>query len=140
MPRLRRPLREAPMPKNPPDLPRLLASPDPTQRVQIQQTAFSDDVVGRYICNDWDEVAASLADGGFPFDAVVIGAGMFGGYCAEKLYRQGASAGLRILLLDAGSFVLPGHIQNLPSLGGTVGNAPGVRAADNGVQNVVWGM
>ena len=73
------------MPKVPPDLPLLLPSPDPAQRVKIQGTAFSDDVLGRYVCNDWGEVKASLADGGFPYDAVVIGAGMLGAYCAEKL-------------------------------------------------------
>ena len=128
------------MPKVPPDLPLLLPSADPAQRVQIQATAFSDDVLGRYVCNDWGEVKASLADGGFPFDAVVIGAGMFGAYCAEKLYRRGAGIGLRVLVLDAGSFVLPSHVQNLPQLGGTIGNAPGIRATDTGVQNVVWGM
>jgi hypothetical protein len=128
------------MPKYPPDLPRLLPSPDPFQRVQVQQTAFTDDVLGRYICNDWADVKASLADGGFPFDAVVVGAGMFGGYCAEKLYRLGAGVGLRILVLEAGAFVLPSHIQNLPPIGGNVGNAPGVRTTDDGVRNVVWGM
>ncbi len=127
------------MPKNPPDLAVLVASPDPVQRVKVQQTAFTDDVLGRYVCNDFDEVLASIADGGFPFDTIVIGAGMFGGYCAEKLYRRGASIGLRVLLLDAGSFELPGHIQNLPPLGGALG-APGVRAVDDGVRNVVWGM
>src|SRR5215212_4156176 len=118
------------MPKNPPDLPALIPSSDPAQRVQVQTTAFTDDVLGRYVCNDFDEVMAGLADGGFPFDAVVIGAGMFGGYCAEKLYRQGAGIGLRVLLLDAGAFELPGHIQNLPPLGGNLG-APAVRTVDN---------
>src|SRR4051794_5047672 len=127
------------MPKTPPDLPRLLPSTDSTQRVQIQQTAFTDDAMGRYVCNDWEEISASLADGAFPFDAVVIGAGMFGGYCAEKLYREGTPLGLRVLLLDAGCFELPGHIQNLPPLGGNLG-APAVRTVDNGVQNAVWGM
>jgi hypothetical protein len=108
------------MPKNPADLPRLL--PSATDRVQVQQTAFSYDVMGRYVWNDWAEVKASLADGGFPFDAIVIGAGMFGGYCAEKLYRLGTGLGLRILVLDAGAFLFPNHIQNLPQrLGGSVG-------------------
>jgi hypothetical protein len=128
------------MPKVPPDLPLLLPSPDPAQRVTIQGTAFTEDVLGRYVCNDWGEVKASLADGGFPFDAVVVGAGMFGAYCAEKLYRLGTSVGLRILVLDAGPFVLPGHVQNLPQLGGTIGNQPGLRTTDTGVANVVWGM
>jgi hypothetical protein len=128
------------MPKVPPDLPLLPPSPDPAQRVQIQATAFSDDVLGRYICNDWGEIKASLADGGFPFDAIVIGSGMFGAYCAEKLYRHGDGIGLRILVLDAGSFVLPSHVQNLPQLGENIGGAPDPRPTDTGVQNVVWGM
>ena len=47
-------------------------------------------------------------------DVVAIGAGMFGAYCAEKLYRSGASSALRILVLEAGGFLLQSHIQNLP--------------------------
>src|SRR5215211_3770587 len=106
------------MPKVPPDLPRLLDDPDPANRVQVQQTAFSHDVLGRYLCNDWGEVQASLQDGGYPFDVVVVGAGMFGAYCADKLYRLGATVNLRILLLDAGGFLFATHVQNLPQLGG----------------------
>jgi hypothetical protein len=131
------------MPKNPPDLPRLLASTDPADRVQVQQTAFSHDVIGRYVCNDWGEVMASLADGGFPFDVVVVGAGMYGGYCAEKLYRRGAGLGLRILVLDAGATLFATHIQNLPQrLGGTIGGPRYNRTREDGsgTQNVVWGM
>jgi choline dehydrogenase-like flavoprotein len=131
------------MPKNPPDLPLLLASPDPTQRVAVQQTAFAYDVLGRYVCNDWAEVQAQIADGGFPFDAIVVGAGMFGAYCAEKLYREGGPLGLRILVLDAGAFLFAGHIQNLPQrLGGSVGGPtyPRKREDGTGTQNVVWGI
>src|SRR5207249_6167635 len=130
---------DVPMPKNPPDLARLLPSATASDRVQVQQTAFSYDALGRYVCNDWLEIEAQAKDGGFPFDAVVIGAGMFGGYCAEKLYRRGTGIGLRVLLLDAGSFELPGHIQNLPPLGGNLG-PPAPRTVDDGVQNVLWGM
>ena len=79
-------------------------------RDDVQQTAFSYDVLGRYLCNTWQEVMAAQSSGGYPFDVVVIGAGMFGGYCAEKLYRAGASSALRILVLDAGAFLLPTHI------------------------------
>ena len=102
------------MPKNPPDLPQLLASSVATDRVQVQETAFSHDLLGRYVCNDWSEVEAQIQDGGFPFDAVVVGAGMFGGYLAEKVYRHGADANLRILVLEAGGFLFPTHIQNMP--------------------------
>ena len=87
----------------------------------------------------------NLADAGGtrPFDALVIGAGMFGGYCAEKLYRLGGRAALRILVLDAGAFLLQSHIQNLPQqLGGKVGGPNYLRMRDDasGAQNVIWGM
>jgi hypothetical protein len=47
--------------------------------------------VTMYTCNNSQEITAAQAPGAYPFDAIIIGAGMFGGYCAEKLYR--ASAG-----------------------------------------------
>jgi choline dehydrogenase-like flavoprotein len=131
------------MAKNPPDLPRLLPSTSATDRVQVQESAFTYDVLGRYICNDWLEVEAQTTDGGFPFDAVVIGAGMFGGYCAEKLYRYSASANLRVLVLEAGPFLFPTHIQNLPQrLGGSVGGPRWARQREDGsgTQNGIWGM
>ena len=78
-------------------LPRL--NPDPNVLTDVQQTAFSHDVLGRWACSTWQEVTGN---GGDPFDVVVIGAGMFGGYSAEKLYRGGENIGLRVLLLDAG--------------------------------------
>ncbi len=78
----------------------LVPGPNPA-RDDVQQTAFTFDVVGRYICNNWQEIVAAQAAGAYPFDAVVIGAGMFGAYCAEKLYRSGSASALRILLVDA---------------------------------------
>src|SRR5215472_4191730 len=131
------------MPKNPPDLARLLPSSAPTDRVRVQETDFSYDVLGRYVCNDWGEIEAQIQDGGFPFDAIVVGAGMFGGYCAEKLYRHGVDANLRILVLEAGGFLFPTHIQNLPQrLGGSIGGPNYLRSREDGsgTQNVVWGM
>ncbi|MDH6153695.1 MULTISPECIES: family 16 glycoside hydrolase [Paraburkholderia] len=112
-------------------------------RDDVQQTAFSYDVLGRYLCNNWQEVAAANGPGGYPFDAVVIGAGMFGGYCAEKLFRFGTASAFRILVLDAGDVLLPAHIQNLPQqLGGKVGGPSYLRTRDDasGTQNVIWGM
>ena len=123
-------------------LQQLISGPNPA-RDDVQQTDFSYDVLGRYMCNNWQEVMAAQGAGGYPFDVIIIGAGMFGGYCAEKLYRSGASSALRILLLDAGAFLLPSHIQNLPQqLGGNVGGAKYLRSRDDasGTQNVVWGM
>ena len=52
------------------------------------------------------------------FDAVVIGAGMFGGYCAEKIYRFGAANNLKILVLDAGKLVATGTHASLVNEGG----------------------
>ena len=54
--------------------------------VEVQETTFSIDVLGRYICSTYDE---AINNGGFPFDVVVIGAGMYGAYVAEKIYRKG---------------------------------------------------
>ena len=95
-----------------------LLSPDPNTFVGVQQTEFSHDMLGRWCCGTWDEVSNN---GGDPFDVVVIGAGMFGGYIADKLYRRAENIGLRVLVVDAGSFLLPTHTQNLPRL---VLNAP----------------
>jgi len=115
-----------------------LLNPDPNARVDVQQTRFSYDVLGRWACSTWDEVGNN---GGDPFDVVVIGSGMFGGYIADKLYRHGESIGQRVLVVDAGSFLLPTHTQNLPRL---ALNAPGEQVVasngqDPGGQNLVWG-
>jgi hypothetical protein len=78
---------------------------------QIEATTFSIDALGRQICSSWVDVEKANAS---PFDVVIVGAGMFGGYCAEKLYRRDKSKTLRILVLDAGTLFLPTHKQNLP--------------------------
>src|SRR6266851_4866373 len=102
--------------------------------VEVQETTFSIDVLGRYICNTYDE---AINNGGFPFDAVVIGAGMYGSYVAEKIYRQG-QGNLRVLLLEAGSFLVSEHVQNLSRIGlkaaGPVTSDPGVP------RERVWGL
>jgi choline dehydrogenase-like flavoprotein len=117
-------------------LPRL--NPDPQVVVDVQQTEFSHDVLGRWACSTWPEVRDN---GGDPFDVVVIGAGMFGGYIADKLYRRGENLGLRVLVVDAGSFLLPTHVQNLPrlGLGGPAEQVVAGNAQDPGPQNLVWG-
>src|SRR5262245_24798816 len=83
-----------------------------SQIIEVQDTTFAIDVPGRYICSTWEE---ATANGGVNFDAVVIGAGMFGAYCAEKLYRLGSN--LRVLVLDAGSLLVTEHVQNLARIG-----------------------
>src|ERR1041385_4143557 len=91
-----------------------LLNPDPQATVDVQQTAFSHDVLGRWCCATRNDVSNN---GGDPFDVVVIGAGMFGGYIADKIYRRGENIGLRVLVVDAGSFLLPTHVQNMPRMG-----------------------
>ena len=102
-------------------LPKLVPGHGPAP-FDVQDTAFTYDVLGRYVCNTWEEIQASQDSGGYPFDAVVIGAGMFGGYIAEKLYRLGTELGLRILIIEAGALLFATHIQNLPQrIGGKIG-------------------
>jgi hypothetical protein len=71
---------------------------------------------------------------------VVIGAGMFGGYIADKLYRRGGNLDLRILVVDTGSFLLPTHVQNMPRLGlnGPAEQVVAANPQDPGTQNLVW--
>src|SRR5438128_675250 len=113
-------------------------NPDQGFLVDVQQTTFSHDMLGRWVCSTWPEVSGN---GGDPFDVVVIGAGMFGGYIADKIYRRGADIGLRVLVLDAGAFLLPTHVQNLPRLGlfGPTEQVVAANAQDPGPQNLVWG-
>src|ERR1700745_1359723 len=102
-----------------------------------QRTTLGLDVLSRFVCNTWDE---ATNNGGRPFDAVVIGAGMFGGYCADKIYRLGTERNLRVLVLDAGPFLIPCHYQNLPDIGLKIpaaispANDPGI------ARDLVWGM
>ena len=106
-------------------------------KVDVQNTTFSIDALGRYVCSTWEE---AVHNGGPPFDAVVIGAGMYGAYCAQKIYRRGAGKKRRVLLLDAGSFLVSEHVQNLARIGL---NVPGAipPAHDPGVaRDLVWGL
>ncbi|MGA8659344.1 MAG: GMC oxidoreductase [Chthoniobacterales bacterium] len=108
-------------------------TPSPIHEVDYQETSFSIDAVARNICNTWEEAMTNPA-----FDAVVIGSGMFGGYCAEKLFRN--TKAKRTLLLEAGAFFLPEHYQDLPDIGLNVPE-PMDPANDNGLpRELVWGM
>jgi len=102
--------------------------------VEVQETAFALDVLGRYVCSTYEE---AVNNGGFPFDAIVIGAGMYGAYVAEKIYRKG-NGNLRVLVLDAGSFLVSEHVQNLSRIGL---NVPSPTTVDPGVpRERVWGL
>src|SRR5215207_9051841 len=120
----------------PTNLPRLVPAADPSDRVAVQETEFTHDAVGRYLCNTWDE---ATQNGGVPFDAVVLGAGMFGAYIAEKLYRN---SNLRVLVLDAGSLLVSEHVQNLSRIGLNVGGSARVprNQDDPGTRERVWGI
>lgn len=103
----------------------------------VQHTTLSIDVLGRYVCNTWNEATAG---GTRRCDAIVIGAGMFGGYAAEKVYRWGAANNLKVLVLEAGPFLVPTHLQNLPDIG-LYPPDPLFPGNDTGnPRNVVWGM
>jgi hypothetical protein len=109
-----------------------------------QPTDFTLDVLGRYICNTFDEALAN-SDASFragaidrngnplvprgdmrPFDFIVIGGGTFGAAVAEQLFYRSTGRSERILVLEGGPFLLPEHWQNLPSmsLGGEVWGVP----------------
>jgi transcription termination factor Rho len=86
----------------PPDLPRLNA--DPNQRVRTQDTEFSRDVLGRYICNTFDEAERSTLKEAQPeirrgerldakkFDIIVIGHVWSRFRRARLVSRQGKAA------------------------------------------------
>lgn len=112
---------------------------DGSVSVDIQDTEFTNDLVGRYVCSTFDE---AVNNGGEPFDVVVIGAGMFGAYAAEKIYRKSADQNLRILVLDAGSYLFSTHVQNLPHLGANPPDSAYVSRNDQdpGPRGGVWGI
>ena len=113
-------------------IPQLVPS---SNNVPFQNTTFSLDALGRLVCNTWEE---ATENGGPPFDVVVIGSGMYGAYLATKINRLAPSK--RVLVLEAGSFLIGEHVQNL----GRVGlNVPGEisPSSDPGIpRELVWGI
>lgn len=111
--------------------------------ITSESTSFTKDIQGRYLCNTHGEAAA-----GGPFDIVVIGGGTFGAAIAEHVwYRQKrAGGGLRTIVLEAGPFTLPEHVQNTGILGLADPatpfvineNAPQPEPARNEVWGVPW--
>jgi hypothetical protein len=84
-------------------------------------------VLGRYVCNGLDEELASAA--AHPFEIIVIGGGSFGPIFAQQFMYRDSTRARRILVLVAGRFTLPGHVQNMPMLGL---NVPGPTTVDPG--------
>jgi len=80
------------------------------------------------------------------FDVIVIGGGSFGGVFAQHLFDRDRQMGRhRILVLEAGPFDLPEHVQNiaLPTLGPPAPSSiADLRAAgqDKAPRNEVWGL
>lgn len=87
-------------------------------KVQVEKTHFTLDVLGRFTCNTVEEALAAMerADAR-PFDVIVVGGGSFGPIMAENVFFDDKTHSRRVLVLDAGPFVLPEHQQNLPVLG-----------------------
>lgn len=109
---------------------------------KTQTTDFTLDVIGRYLCNGLDEALRSTdttqRPDARPFDILVIGGGSFGAAFAQHAFANDAARSHRILVLDAGRYVLPEHVQNLPMLGL---NVPLPTETDPGVaRNEVWGL
>jgi len=75
-----------------------------------QDTDFTHDVLGRYVCNGFDEALGSA--GTRPFDVIVVGGGSFGPICAQHVLYRDSTRARRILVLEAGRFTLPEHVQN----------------------------
>src|SRR5262245_21555833 len=86
-----------------------------------QLTDFSQDILGRYICNGFDEAMDSM-DNDNPrlhaqsdarlFNATIIG--RFDGVLAQHLLYADKTNSYQILVLEAGRHSLPKHFQNLP--------------------------
>jgi len=82
-------------------------------------TSFTKDIQGRYLCNNFLEAEAWKYEGGRPFDFIVVGGGTFGSAIAEHFWfrQRQAGSGLRTLVVEAGPFTLPEHVQNTGILG-----------------------
>lgn len=87
-----------------------------------ESTAFTLDNMGRFFCNTLkealDSTTETIAGRQCEFDAIIIGGGTFGAVTAEHLFINDVTHSRRILVLEAGPFVLPEHVQNMPFMGG----------------------
>ena len=90
--------------------------------ITAESTTFTLDNMGRFLCNTlqeaFDSAAQSVGGRRREFDVIVIGGGTFGCVVAEHLFIADATRSRRILVLEAGPFVLPEHAQNMPFGGG----------------------
>jgi choline dehydrogenase-like flavoprotein len=90
------------------------------QPLTTEKTTFTRDVLGRYLCNTWEEAIQSMSarPDARPFDVIIVGGGSFGSVLAQSLFYDDAQAKKRrILVLEAGLLAVPEHVQNLPVVG-----------------------
>jgi len=94
------------------------------QLLSSESTSFTLDNMGRFLCNTLPEARDSAREsvGGRTrdFDVIIIGGGTFGSVVAEHLFIADTTRSRRILVLEAGPFVLPEHFQNMPFMGGAL--------------------
>lgn len=86
--------------------------------ITTEDTSFTHDILGRYVCNTFSEARNSGT-----FDTIIVGGGTFGLTLAQDLFERSRPLGAaikpsnyRILVLEGGSFTLPEHVQDLPSM------------------------
>jgi hypothetical protein len=98
---------------------------DPCFNLQLlgsEPTSFTLDNMGRFLCNTLQEALCSaqqtVAGRLRGFDVIIIGGGTFGAVMAEHLFIADTTRSRRVLVLEAGPFVLPEHVQNMPFMGG----------------------
>src|SRR2546423_5797498 len=87
-----------------------------------ESTTFTLDNMGRFLCNSLQEARDStgqiVGERMRAFDTIIIGGGTFGCVVAEHLFIADTTRSRRILVLEAGPFVLTEHVQNMPYMGG----------------------
>ena len=82
-----------------------------------ESTSFTLDNMGRFLCNTLQEARESAAQsvGGRTrdFDVIIIGGGTFGSVIAEHLFITDKTRSRRILVLEAGPFVLDREVVQI---------------------------
>ncbi|HEY6970740.1 MAG TPA: family 16 glycoside hydrolase [Candidatus Angelobacter sp.] len=118
---------------------------------KAESTAFSKDILGRFVCNGLDEALrttdTSIRFDARQFDVIIVGGGSFGAVAAQHLFSKDTTHSHRILVLEGGPFTVPEHVQNLPMLGLNVPGATSIQDLRNqgqfGVNSPreeVWGL
>ena len=108
-------------------------------RPSAERTAFSLDVLGRYVCNGLDEALRSAdrtarrPDGSpqndaRPFDIIVLGGGTFGAAVASHIFNADQAHHHRVLVLEGGPFLFTEHLQDLPMIGLNIPGATSIAA------------